>query len=516
MKPIGIDLGTTYSVAAIVRDETPAILEGESGRLTPSVVYFDNGQPLVGSVAKNMAALQPDNYVDFVKRRIGTRDPVHIDDDGREYPPEEISAVILQHIAEYAGQALGEDVNEAVITVPAYFDDAARVATKDAAEIAGINVVRLINEPTAASIAYGFGNDESGTFLAYDLGGGTFDVTVMTVNDGQIEVVATGGNRSLGGFDFDNILMTKVAEAIKVDGGPDFFDAGQLEAQLRLDCEEAKRRMTQLDNTVVRCTAEGRLFNVKILRSEFEDATAGLLQRTEDIVDEVLTEADMSWDKIDRVLLVGGSSRMPMVSAMMERLSGTRPKVDINPDEVVALGAARLANAIEKYTIADQDDSASPLGRRHRPALADPTANLVKDVTSHGMGTIAQDSSGILRNFIIIPKNSTIPCEAAEEFETLEALQRALDFKISEGDGSEVAEVEVHEIESVRLPPGLPKGSPLRITMSYDVDGTIHANLHDLTNDTNLGDFHLPRPKNMAAQEKAEKRELLLKRDTEK
>lgn len=493
MRAVGIDLGTTYSVIATVRDGTPEILEGESGRLTPSVVLFDDGEPLVGSVAKNMAALRPDDYVAFVKRQMGGGKPAFIDGEDREYLPEDVSAFILRHLAAAAGQALGEEIRDVVVTVPAYFDDAARVATKDAAEIAGLNVLRLINEPTAAGIAYGLAKNASGTFLVYDLGGGTFDVTVMKVTDGGIDVIATEGNRALGGFDFDNHLMRIVADAVAADGGPDLFDDGRLETRLRLDCEEAKRRLSQLDKTVVRTAADDRLFQTTVTRADFEAATAPLLKRTEDVIDEVLDAAGLTWAGIDRVLLIGGSSRMPMVASMVERMSGTRPRIDVNPDEAVAIGAAHLAATIVAEGAPDGADT-----------------TLVRDVTSHGMGVVIQDDNEVLRNSIIISRNTTIPCEVVAEYETVCPDQRLLHMRVTEGDSGELDDVEVHEGGMLDLPPGLPDKAPLRVTMAYDVDGTIHVHVFDVTNRRPLGEIHLPRPKNLSAKAKEEKKRHLL------
>ncbi|THV42458.1 Hsp70 family protein [Glycomyces buryatensis] len=486
---MGIDLGTTYSACATVHEDgVPEILEGESGRLTPSVVFFDGSQPLVGVTAKNMAAVDPGNYVELVKRRMGTRTVVHTDEDDKDYFPEEISAVILRHLAQNASRHLGTEDKDVVVTVPAYFDDAARTATKDAAKIAGLNVKRLINEPTAAGIAYGVAKNKEGTYLVYDLGGGTFDVTVMKVSEAGIDVIATGGNRSLGGFDFDNLLMMRVKEDVEGQGGPDLLDTGALEATLRGSCEEAKRRLTQLSKTTVNTTADGRVYRTPITRDDFESASASLLRRTEDIVEEVLDEAGMSWKDIDDTLLVGGSTRMPMVAAMVERLSGSRPRADANPDEVVAIGAALLAASL------DADEAGA---RRTTP--------LVSDVTSHGMGMLVQDPhTKQLYNSVIIPKNSKIPCEYRDTFFTVVDRQEKLDFEITEGDSREVEDVEVHHVDTLKLLPGLPEESPIRVTMQYDVDGTIHAEVYDVTNDRPLGDFHLPRPNNMTSDQVAQ------------
>lgn len=486
-RTIGIDLGTTFSAVAAAQDGVAEILENREGdRLTPSVVVFENGHPLVGKEASNLASVLPEDYVEFVKRKMGDSGPQYIDEDGTEYGPEQISALLLKRLADDATAALGEEVRDAVITVPAYFDDGRRMATRDAAEIAGLNPLRLINEPTAAGIAYGLDRGENGLFLVFDLGGGTFDATLMRVDRGDINVLATGGDRNLGGFDFDNKIMTHVAAKVLQQGGPPLlFDSGAVEAELRKQCESAKRRLSRASTTTVRLTMEGQSFQIPFSRATFEELTAALLTRTEITLDSVMEDAAASWDQVDRILLVGGSTRMPMVSDMIERLSGRRPDTGVNPDDAVALGAAIYAESIA-------------LGESDATDMATVT---VRDVTSHGLGTPALDESGTRVNTIIVPRNAPVPCQRERVYTTVEDGQRVVNLDVTEGDDTDLDYVTVLKGENIPLPRGLRRGTRLRVVMSYDVDGVIHAEVFLESNGEPLGEVQLRRENNLTREE---------------
>ncbi|MBO0892596.1 MAG: Hsp70 family protein, partial [Acidothermales bacterium] len=302
---LGIDLGTTFSAVAVVgADDRPAVLRNREGEnITPSVVLFSDDQVLVGSTAARTAATMPDDCVRFVKRFMGDPHWSFVDSRGTEYRPEEISAFILRRLADDAELALGTRVDDVVVTVPAYFDDARRKATLDAAEIAGLHALRLVNEPTAAAVAYGLDETEHGTCLVYDLGGGTFDVTLMRIAGGEFDVLATDGDRNLGGFDFDNELMLRVNAFVGERGGPDLFDGGVLEADLREKCELAKRTLTNVPRASVFVSADGANHQVQITRAEFEELTASLLDRTRTILESLLEAAGVGWDGIDHILL---------------------------------------------------------------------------------------------------------------------------------------------------------------------------------------------------------------------
>jgi molecular chaperone DnaK len=484
---IGIDLGTTFSAAAAVRDGRPELLVNcDGGYLTPSVVLFQaGGEPLVGELASRSAAELPHDCVQFVKRHMGDPHWSAVDPAGEEYRPEQISALILKRLAQDAAAALGEPVRDAVITVPAYFDDLRRTATKQAGEIAGLTVLRLVNEPTAAAVGYGLSRGRAGTILVYDLGGGTFDVTILRAGAGEFEVRATEGDRNLGGFDFDNALMRHVAEQVRQQGGPDLLDDPVLGAKLRADCELAKRRLSSTEHANVVVSAGGRSFRIRIGRDEFEAMTRDLLERTEIIADGVLADAGLSWHQLDQVLPVGGSTRMPMVHRLLEQRSGKPPVTGVNPDEAVALGAA---------VIADQAGAEATGAPR---VLTTPVT--VHDVTSQALGTtvLADKLTGKLVNDIIIARNSKIPCVVEKTYGTVDPDQRSILVDITEGDSDDPQLVAKLIERDVALPPGLPEGAPIRHLMRYDVDGLVHLELFDVTNGRHLGEVELDRPLNL-------------------
>jgi molecular chaperone DnaK len=470
---IGIDLGTTYSAIGVVGSlGKPEIVPNREGdRLTPSVVLFQGEETLVGAQAKRTAPTAPDDVAQFVKRKMGDRTWKFVTSDDRQYSAEEVSAIILRRLKEDAEIALGDPVTDAVITVPAYFDDARRKATIDAGVIAGLNVRRVLNEPTAAALAYGLDSQETGTVLVYDLGGGTFDVTIMKIAAGHFDVIGTHGDRNLGGFDWDNELMKYVNQQVIEQGGADLFEDDLRTAELRDKAELAKRSLTTMAETKVFIPVGGRTLPVRITRATFEELTKGLLGRTKDITELALEEAGLGWADIDKLLLVGGSTRMPMVQEMMRRVSGMEPERSINPDEVVALGAA-----IQAHLCAAEDDASLPelAGTRNGQVS-------ISDVAAHGLGILAIDQdAGIPRNFVLIKQNTTIPVFAKDVFETLQDNQRIWKVQITEGDDPDPDFVKVVGESSLPLPP-YPKGAPLEVRMSFDPDGVIFAEIYDLT-----------------------------------
>jgi molecular chaperone DnaK len=486
-KAVGIDLGTTYSSVAIMRPEgrPSTIINREGETLTPSVVLFADGdQVLVGSTARRAAATMPADCAQFVKRQMGDPHWRFVDSRAREYRAEEVSALLLRRLVEDAELSLGEPVRDVVITVPAYFDDARRRATLDAGEIAGLRVLRLINEPTAAAIAYGLDSLATGNVFVYDLGGGTFDVTVMRVRAGEFDVIATDGDRNLGGFDFDNALMRHVADRVLDEGGPDLRDVLLLEADLRDKCELAKRQLTTVDQASIFITAGEQNFRIQVTRSQFEEMSRPLLDRTEVTAAGVLDDAGLSWSDIDHVLLVGGSTRMRMVREMIQRISGTQPVAGVNPDEAVALGAAVVSEAAAAEAAASTG-TATTLARV-----------AVRDVTSQSLGIIAVDKE-IRQNTIVIPRNTRIPTKHDRIYYTVEYDQRAVEVEVTEGEDEDLAYVAVLGARPIPLTPGLPRNSPLKVTMSYDIDGVIHVELFDVTNRAPLGEFELDRPYNL-------------------
>jgi molecular chaperone DnaK len=484
---LGIDLGTTFSAVGAVRNGRPEVLvNSDGGYLTPSVVLFQDGDdPLVGEAASRAATEAPEDCIQFVKRHMGDPHWSVVDPIGREYRPEQISALILKRLVNDAALALGERVDDVVITVPAYFDDLRRTATRQAGEIAGLNVLRLINEPTAAAIGYGIGRDQDGPILIYDLGGGTFDVTVLRAAAGEFEVLATEGDRNLGGFDFDNELMKHVAAVVLGQGGPELMEDPLLAADLREKCELAKRRLSTTEQTSITMRVGGSPYRVRLSRAEFEALTRDLLERTEIIIEGVLTDAGLSWSRIAQVLLVGGSTRMPMVDNLLRRLSGRTPVAGINPDEAVALGAAVVAEQVGADARAAAPDLASPVA--------------IRDVTSQAIGTtvLADEITGKLVNDIIVPRNTAIPCRFEKIYVTVVADQRTMLVDITEGDSDDPQYVAKLIEREIPLPSGLPLNAPIRHILRYDVDGLIHLELFDDTQHRHLGEIELDRPLNL-------------------
>ncbi|MBQ2957211.1 MAG: molecular chaperone DnaK, partial [Clostridia bacterium] len=345
-KIIGIDLGTTNSCVAVMEGGEPVVItNAEGARTTASVVAFaKNGEQLVGRAAKNQAVANPERTVISIKREMGTDYKVNVD--GKEYTPQQISSMILQKLKADAESYLGETVSQAVITVPAYFSDAQRQATKDAGRIAGLEVLRIINEPTAAALAYGLDKGDAHKILVYDLGGGTFDVSLMEVGDGVFEVLATAGNNRLGGDDFDNRLIDYIAGEFKRENGIDLRQDRMAMQRLKDAAEKAKIELSGLMSTNVNLpfiTADAtgpKHLDVTVTRAKFEELTADLVEKTIQPLNQALRDAGMTASQVDKVILVGGSTRIPAVQAAVQRVTGKEPFKGINPDECVALGAA--------------------------------------------------------------------------------------------------------------------------------------------------------------------------------
>jgi molecular chaperone DnaK len=519
---VGIDLGTTYSAVAVAdRSGRPSIVRNREGEnITPSVVMFQGDTVVVGSQAKRSAATAPDHVVQFVKRYMGEANPVYHSESGTPYRPEEISALLLKRLKEDAEMMLGEPVEQAVITVPAYFDDLRRKATQDAGRLAGLEVLRIVNEPTAAALAYGLdqssanggegedgeGGGSIGTVLVYDLGGGTFDVTVMRVEDGDYTVIATDGDRNLGGFDWDGALMNYLNGAFMASGGPDLTEDSALQAELRDKAEIAKRTLSNAPQAVAMLSAGGRHEQIRVTREKFEEITAELLDRTRIITEGVLEEAGLGWDGIDRILLVGGSTRMPMVPELIRRLSEREPERGIAQDEVVALGAALVAlDAAVRAEEAQEKRKYVGSGASIESAPGDGLARLTKgkvksirDVTSQSLGMVTTDRENHDHQFntVIIPHNTPVPAKKSDIFLTLYDRQRRLLVQVTEGDDEDLAYVKTVGESTIEIPQ-YPKGAPFEVFYSYDVDGIIHVEVKDGTTGKWLGEFELERPDNL-------------------
>jgi molecular chaperone DnaK len=488
---LGIDLGTTYScVAHLDENQRPTVLANNEGdATTPSVVYFeDSGNVVVGKFAKNEVRNNPDDVVSLIKRHMG-EEGYAVEVRGKEMLPQQISAVILRQLAEDALTALGADkpgsgpLVDAVITVPAYFGASERQATKDAGEMANLNVVNIINEPTAAAIAYGVlnaGGDK--TVLVYDLGGGTFDVTVIKVSADEIKVVATGGDHRLGGADWDKLMMDLLAEKFQeqhagIDPSTDFDAAGSLE----LLAEEAKQALSRRDKYPATVTAGGERAKIEVTRKEFEERSEHLIARTVDFTRDVLAEAEKKGvSAIDEVLLVGGSSRMPMVT---ERLTARFPELPApkltDPDQIVAKGAAMFAaQAVREST----DDGSGGRGRRSGDRALPGAVPLPKivNVTSKGYGMMAVRSASDKVGYVawLIEPNQEVPVVVDDVFRTVSDNQEAVKFEIYESTTDQLSEdLGEHKLLTeatlTGMPPRRPAGEPVKVSFRLGDDSIL-------------------------------------------
>ena len=496
-KIIGIDLGTTNSCVAVLEAGEPKVIPNPEGnRTTPSVVAFKNGERIVGDAAKRQAITNP-NTVSSIKRLMGTSEKVEIE--GKKYTPEEVSAMILSYMKDYAESYLGEKVEKAVITVPAYFNDAQRQATKNAGKIAGLNVERIINEPTAAALAYGLDKQEKNqTILVYDLGGGTFDVSILELGDGVFEVKSTAGNNHLGGDDFDNKIMDYLVETFKKENGVDLSKDKMAMQRLKELSEKAKKDLSSMTTTQVSApfisqSSDGPLhLEMTLTRAKFEELIHDLVMSTLEPVRKALKDADIKAKDLDKVIFVGGSTRVPLVYETVKKELAMEPSREVNPDEVVAMGASIQGGVL----------------------TGDVNDIVLLDVTPLSLGI--ETLGGVMT--VLIPRNTTIPTSKSEVFSTAADNQPAVDVHVLQGERSMASDNKtLGRFQLSDIPPA-PRGVPqIQVTFDIDANGIVNVTAKDLgtnkeqkitiTSNTTLSDDEIDRMmKEAEANKEADKK----------
>jgi molecular chaperone DnaK len=507
-KTVGIDLGTTNSVVSVLEGGEPVVVaNAEGARTTPSVVGFSKtGERMVGAPAKRQAVVNPDRTLISIKRHMGTDYRKNLDD--QDYSPEQISAMILQKLKADAEAYLGSPVTSAVITVPAYFNDAQRTATKNAGEIAGLEVLRIINEPTAAALAYGLDKKENQTILVYDLGGGTFDVSVLEVGDGIFEVKSTAGDTKLGGDDFDHVLMEYLANEFQKESGIDLRKDKQAMQRLKEASEKAKIELsssvsTNVNLPFITANQDGPAhLDMNVTRAKFDELTRHLVDKTLEAVNQAMSDAKLTANELDEVILVGGSTRIPAVQQLVKTITGKEPNRSVNPDEVVALGACIQAGVL----------------------VGDVKGVLLLDVTPLSLGI--ETMGGIMTK--LIERNTTIPCKKEEVFSTAADSQPSVQIKICQGEREIAAQNKaLGDFELAGIPPA-PRGVPkIKVVFDIDANGILSVTAIDqgtnkeakitVTGSSNLSDDEIERMVQEAAanaEEDKKQKEMIEKRNS--
>lgn len=502
----GIDLGTTFSAIAVLNAEGKAeiITNRDGERTTPSVVMFEDGAVIVGEQAKENSISDPLSVCQFVKRNMGNKAFSFDVSADQRYTAEEISAMIIKRLKEDAESATGSQITGAVITVPAYFDDAQRKATKDAAEIAGLHVLGIINEPTSAAVAYCHGEtDCDGTVMVYDIGGGTFDITVIRLSDGlkKVDILSTAGNRNLGGFDFDNVIISKVNSKFYEKYHEDLEDDEVAIQDLRIKAENAKKALSSRPKAGISISSNGNVLKADITREEFESMIQGYLATTKASMEIAMDDAKLKWKDIDKVILVGGSTRIPAVQNMLRKESGKEPSHELNPDEAVAMGAAYYAEMLHSRETGEEPAVNKKLD--------------ITDVTSHSVGVMAinPENQQMYVDFIV-KRNTALPAERNKPFRTTCNNQEEIFLQVVEGEDEDPDYDTVIGNAIIKLKPR-PAGSPLDISIIYDKNGILHVRVKDRIDGADLGEMEIKRQANLSEAEIKKKTDIIGKIDIE-
>lgn len=511
-KYVGIDLGTTFSAIAYIDEKgNPVIIPNKQGEnITPSTVLFGGKKPVVGSVAKRKSITDPKNYEAFVKRHMGEKTYSFTTKTGETFHPEEVSALILSKLKADAEDFLGESIDGAVITVPAYFGDPQRQATRDSAAMAGLKVLDIINEPTAAAIAFGISRNVSGSqkVMIYDFGGGTFDVSILEINEENIRVIATNGDHKLGGYDIDMAIVDYVKSQAKEQGLDVDSDVKALQ-NLMIQAETAKKELSSDDVTEISLYIKGEDLSVEIDRETFEDLIETILDTTISVMQRTLDEAGLDYKDIDKILLVGGSTRIPIIRTMLEEETEIKPSSEVHPDEAVAIGAAYHAVDVVKqmskgtFNTGNEADD----GRRKIDVKADDVPDLdrnytFKDITSHGIGIVIYDDiQDKLINSVIMEKNTEIPAEIVQDgYSTTKPYQEGIQLQVTQGENENLDYVTIIGSADLKVRPRDHK-VPIRVIVSCDRDAIIHVRAVDMDENTDLGEVTINREKHNMTEE---------------
>ena len=494
-KIVGVDLGTTFSAIAHVNDHgQPEIIpNAESDRITPSVILFEDDLITVGKIAKQNTRAVPEQIVEFAKREMGkSKSTFFRTFKGKDYSPEELSALILRKLKQDAEAYLNTEITDAVITVPAYFHDAEREATRNAGKIAGFNVLQILNEPTAAALAYGI--DQLGTdqnVFVFDLGGGTFDVTIMNISESTIQMLATNGDHKLGGKDWDDKIITYVAEMFEIEHGENPLQDLHAYQDLQLSAVGAKESLSKRQKVSIVCGYNGKTTYVELTREKFKTLTDVLLEKCRTLCDVVLAEADMTWENIDTVVLVGGATRMLVVQEMITNISGKEINLhQVNPDEAVAIGAAIQGTL---HQISEQPSATAEITDAVIERFIGPDGTpkvTVTDGATHNLGLVVLNPQREHIIDVMIPKMTTVPCEITKQFGTVDEGQRSVLIEVVQSLEQDQRKDEIELFEAYKLgectlelPQDLPQGAPIQVTYEYNLDQVLEVTAKSLSTD---------------------------------